>query len=211
MPPYPVRALLDAVPAEVAASAQMGDYSLTERDMRVAAALFATYWPMHVLEVGVCQGHTAAFLLDNFGSIREYVGVDRRPDLFPHCGIVPKYAGQRARRDDRFSCILTDESVEDLQRQLKALGHRFDCIIMDANHTEAGTRRDTEAVWPWSAYECLWIWHDYNVESRQNPTGKVFGVKPYIDGLIAQGRKIMTPDEVDRDPWKCVSLAWEVR
>lgn len=28
--------------------------------------------------------------------------------------------------------------------------------------------------------------------------------------FFVQGHPIMFPDEVDRDPWRCCSLAWEV-
>lgn len=210
MPTYSVAELLAETPENIAAGA-MGDYSLTERDMRVALALFNRHKPRNVLDFGCNWGNTAALVLANCPFVELWLGVDLRPELFPKRGIVPQEAGHLARHDPRFRLILTDETVDDLQRQLCGLGLTFDAILMDANHEEAPTRRDTEACEPFAASPCLWLWHDYNVDSRQQPTGRPFPVKAYLDRLIAAGRPIMVPDEADRHPWRCVSLAWEVR
>lgn len=210
MPSYSVAEMLATVPPNCAAGA-MGDYSLTEKDMAVALALFREHHPATVLDFGVNAGNTAAFLLAQCPWIDLWVGVDLRPELFPQRGIVPQEAGHLAHRDVRFGLVLTDETVADFQAQVAAVGVKFSAIIIDANHTEAGTRRDTEAAERFAASPCLWLWHDYNVDSRQAPMGRPFGVKPYLDGLIAQGRDIHVPDEEDRNPWACCSLAWEIR
>jgi len=215
MPAYSVKTLLSLVPEGTFVSQKMGDYSLTEKDMRVALALCREFRPHNVLEFGVCQGHTAKFLLDNCPGIMYYVGIDLLPDKFPKRGIVPKQAGALVSGRPAYNRILTDETVGDftckLGRWLRSTyQEEFDCIIMDANHEDWATKRDTDACAPYMKPGGLWLWHDYNVESRQHPNGKVFGVKRYLDGLIAEGRRIMTPDEEDRDPWKCCSLAWEI-
>ena len=217
MPTYSVEKIQHLIPKDVAAGCT-GDYSFTEADMRVALALFQRYVPRNVLDFGVNWGSTADFLLHRCPWIDHWVGVDLEPDLFPERGIVPKQAGHLAAHDSRFDLILTDETVVDFQRDFSELildwerrEDVFDCIIVDANHTEAGTRRDTEACERFAAKNCLWLWHDYNVDSRQAPMGRPFGVKAYLDSLIAQGRPINVPDETDRDPWQCCSLAWEIR
>lgn len=210
MPSYSVDELLAETPLNIAAG-RMNDYSLTEKDMRVALALFHQYEPKTVLDFGVNDGSTAAFLLEHCPWIKHWVGVDLRPELFPTRGIVPKQAGRLAAHDGRYSSLLTDETVDDFQRRLTELGWRFDCIIMDANHEDWATKRDTDACEPFAAKPCLWLWHDYNVDSRQAPAGRPFGVLGYIDDLNAGERNIHTPDEKDRDPWRCCSLAWENR
>lgn len=189
----------------------MGDFSMTPKDMQVALALFKIHQPRKVLEFGVCQGHTAAFLLKHCPFIEVYVGVDLKPELFPERGIVPEVAGRLAAADSRYVSLLTDETVEDFQAQLRALGEEpFDCAIMDANHEDWATKRDTEAVDWFLEVGGLWLWHDYDVESRQHSNGEVFSLKGYLDALMLTGRCIHTPRDVDRDPWTCCSLAWEV-
>ena len=193
---------------------EMGDYSFTPKDMLVALALFKVHQPSRVLEFGVCQGHTAAFLLSRCPFVEQYVGVDLRPELFRNRGIVPRVAGKLAIHDARFSTLLTDESVEDFERQLRGEGighHWFDCIIIDANHEDWATKRDTEACDSLLTPGGMWLWHDYDVESRQHSNGRPFTLKRYLDDLISGGRRIRTPVDTDRDPWTCCSLAWEVK
>jgi predicted O-methyltransferase YrrM len=211
VPLYNVQSYLDKTPPAIARG-WMGDYSLTEDDLRVALELFCEQEPRRVLEFGVNQGHTAAFLLHHCAFIESYIGVDLEPDLFPTRGIVPQIAGDLALGDPRYSTVLTDETIPTLRRILKQRGDQeFDCIIIDANHSEPGTRRDTEGCDPLLRTGGLWIWHDDNVGSRQDPNVKRFGVKDYLDKLEAAGRTIWRPDQTDRNPWACVSLAFEIK
>lgn len=217
MPIYSVQDLLSET-SETLAAGRMNDYSLTEKDMRVALALFRRFKPTRVLDFGTNEGSTAAFLLEQCPDIELWVGVDLLPELFPARGIVPKVAGARARHDPRFHAVLTDETVEDFQQKLVAflraynkpntsiLG--FDCIIMDANHDDRATERDTDACSLFMHPGGLWLWHDYNVDSRQDPVGKPFGVKQYLDRR-EKDRAVMLPDEEDRNSWTCCSIAWE--
>ncbi len=188
----------------------MNDYSLTEKDMRVALALFNKHKPVSVLDFGVNEGSTAAFLLNNCPFIDRYIGVDLEPQLFKDRGIVPKAAGWRVGANRKFFVVLTDETIADFQGKIAPFAP-FDCITMDANHEDWATKRDTEACWPLLSDGGLMLWHDYNVESRQHSNGKPFSLIKYLDALIASGREIMTPDDQPRAPWKCCSLAWEVK
>jgi len=191
----------------------MGDFSLTPRDMLVALALFRIHQPRRVLEFGVCQGHTATFLLQHCPFIEKYVGVDLIPELFPERGIVPRIAGDLATTDSRFEVVLTNETVGDFARNVEArYGHEhFDAAIMDANHEDWATKRDTEAVAPFLNIGGLWLWHDYDVESRQHSDGKPFGLIHYLNDRMASGHMIHTPEDIDRDPWTCCSIAWEIQ
>lgn len=201
---YDVDELLRTVPSDVAAG-KMGEYSLTDNDLRVALALFRRYRPVRVLEVGVCEGHTAKFLLDNCPWISTYIGVDLMPELFPSRGIVPKQAGALAISDKRFHTILTDETAYMLAREVASYGWEYDCVIIDANHTERGTRRDTEAV-SWALRPGgLMLWHDYGVCARQYPGSTIFGVKCYLDGINEGGGYVNVPDRPELS-----SLAWEI-
>ena len=209
MPTYDVSALAASIPPAHVAG-RMGKFSLTELDLRVALALFNLYRPARVLEFGVNQGETAKCLLDHCPWIESYVGVDLRRECFPdRWGIVPEVAGAAARSDPRFEAVLTDGTEWDFHRQAVPLSP-FDCILMDADHDEDPTRRDTESCSQLAGRPCLWLWHDYNVRSRANPGGPIWGVKACLDGLAARGRTIWTPDQADRDPWACCSLAWEL-
>jgi predicted O-methyltransferase YrrM len=188
----------------------MNDFSLTEADLRVALALCNEHQPKRVLEFGVNEGNTAAFLLKHCPFIEEYVGVDLVPELFPNRGIVPKKAGWRVGDDPRYRSVLTDETVGDFHNKMAGQGE-FDLLVMDANHEDWATKRDTEACWRYLRPGGLCLWHDYGVESRQHSNGKPFSLIHYIDALIASGRQIMTPDDLPRDPWRCVSIAYEVK
>jgi predicted O-methyltransferase YrrM len=220
MPTYSVDDLLAETPPDIAAG-RMNPYSLTEKDMRVLLALVNKHRPKRVLDFGINEGSTAAFILDNCPWIEEWVGIDLIPEKFPQRGIVPKKAGWKAAHHQQLRIVLTDETVADFKRKMEKhiAGSRccgvdvkvYDMIIMDANHEEKETQRDTEACAPFAAPNCLWVFHDYGVQSRQHPTGKPFPLIHYINRLIASGRNIMVPDEQDRDPWKCCSLAWEIR
>lgn len=210
MPTYDVAALSAAIPP-AAVAGRMGKFSLTELDMRVALALFRLYRPRTVLEFGVNQGETARFLLDFCPWIERYVGVDLRRECFPHrWGIVPEVAGAAARSDPRFIPVLTDGTTIDFQARAVQYGP-YDGILMDADHDQLPTERDSLACGPFAAHPCLWLWHDYNVVSRANPFGPIWGVKAALDGFAARGRCIWTPDQADRDPWTCCSVAWEWR
>lgn len=195
----------------------MNPYSLTEADMRVALALFDEHHVRTVLEFGVNEGATALQVLLRRPEVKTYVGVDLVPELFPERGIVPKVAGSMAREylGTRLHTVLVDGTPAGFHRELRAkmdsLGIvAFDAIIMDADHEEAATQRDTELCAPYLRAGGLWLWHDYNVESRQHSNGRPFGLKAYLDRLALDGRRIMFPDQTSRDPWSCVSLAWEV-
>ena len=213
---YSVNDMIADVYSDIA-SGRMNDYSLTEKDMKVALALFKQNMPRRVLDFGTNEGSTAAFLLDNCPWIERWVGVDLDLQKFGNRGIVPRVAGSKARNDGRFVAVLTDETVPGFQRVLREWQRQtseydsFDAIIMDANHEDWATKRDTEACEMFANSPCLWLWHDYDVESRQHSNGRPFSLKSYIDGLVASGRNIMLPDEENRDPWKCCSLAWELR
>ena len=215
MPLYDVAALLSQRPplGEV-----MNPYSLTEADMRVALALFAEHGVKTVLEFGVNEGATAKQLLRWRPAITHYVGVDLIPALFPERGIVPKVAGQMAAEyfGSRLHTVLVDGTASGfhtrMKKAMRTLGlDYFDAVIMDADHEEAATQRDTELCAPYLSAGGLMLWHDYNVRARQHDNGRMFGLKAYLDRLVQQdGRQIMFPDQADRDPWSCVSVAWEV-
>ncbi|MFH1739541.1 MAG: class I SAM-dependent methyltransferase [bacterium] len=210
MPDYNVNILFDMVDKTVKLPT-MGDFSLTPKDMLVALSLFRVHQPSRVLEFGVCQGHTAAFLLRHCPFISEYVGVDLEPELFPARGIVPRVAGALAIDDPRYSSVLTDETVDDFRLAIQtSKPGLFDCVIMDANHEDWATKRDTEACLPLLTTGGLILWHDYNVESRQHSNGLPFSLKGYLDEL-AKDRCIHMPADVNRDPWTCCSLAWSVK
>jgi predicted O-methyltransferase YrrM len=209
MPIYDVVPLLAKNPSHIAAG-RMNDYSLTEKDLLVVLALFQEYKPRRILEFGVNEGSTASFLLENCPFIELYVGVDLIPERFPMRGIVPKKAGWRVGDDPRYESVLTDETVEDFKRKI-ADYRAFDAIIMDANHEDWATLRDTEACEPFLRSGGLLLWHDYGVESRQHSNGKPFSLIHYLNALEASGRKIMFPNDQPRNPWECVSIAWEVK
>jgi len=207
-----------ATPRNVSVAAGRGadrirnPYGLTDKDLAVCLSLFDRRAPEAVLEFGVNRGHTAALLLEYCPWIRLYVGVDLIPERFPNRGIVPSRAGDLAAGDPRFHAVVTDETIAYLLRALQAAGWNwFDAILLDADHEYAGTRRDTEGTDLFLRQGGLRIWHDYNVESRQDPGRGPFTLKRYLDELAAAGRAIHFPDEADRDPWRCCSIAWEIK
>lgn len=212
---YDPNVYLDRVPKELVAGA-MNDFSLTEDDMRVAIALFREHGVRHVLEFGVNDGNTAVAVLRLMPEVVSYVGVDLVKALFPERGIVPPTPGFRASGDRRFVPVAVDGTPEcfraAMSGTLSSLGlEAFDAVIMDADHEEKPTQRDTELCWPFLRPGGLVLWHDYGVHSRQHDNGRDFPLKHYLDRLIVSGRQIHTPNQVSRDPWTCVSLAWEVK
>ena len=212
---YDPQPYLDRVPKPLVAGA-MNDFSLTEDDMRVAIALFREYGVRHVLEFGVNDGNTAVAVLRLVSEIVSYVGVDLVKALFPERGIVPPTPGFRAAADPRFVPIGVDGTADcfrgAVRQVLERLGiDAFDAVIMDADHEEKPTQRDTELCWPFLRQGGLCLWHDYGVHSRQHDNGRDFPLKAYLDREIAAGRQIQTPQQESRDPWTCVSVAWEVK
>jgi predicted O-methyltransferase YrrM len=219
MPTYSVSVRLADTPDDIAAG-RMNPYSLTEKDMRVLLSLCNERRPTRVLDFGINEGSTAAFILDHCPWIEEWVGVDLIPEKFPERGIVPKKAGWKAAHHPQLRIVLTDETVPDFTRKMEKhiAGSQccgvdvkvYDLVIADANHEEWPTQRDTEACYHFLKPGGLVVWHDALVESRQHSNGKPFPLINYLHKLIARGVDVYLPDDQPRDPWKCCSLAWHI-
>lgn len=150
-------------------------------DRRVLLALARSFRPRVVVEIGVQAGITAALLLRECAWIERYYGVDIPADgkarLEQQQSEVPPMAGLLARKDRRFTALVSDLGSRDPEVRALDLA---DLVYIDGSHAAQDVAADTELARHLTRDGGVICWHDYN-----NST--VPGVAQVIDSLNAAG------------------------
>lgn len=137
-----------------------------------------------VLEIGVQEGDTAAFLLANFPEIETYQGVDVLPgyrfERTHQAGEVPRTPGARAASDRRFRLVLRARGAFDLSA---ADLEPCDAVFIDGDHGRNAIRHDTALARSVLRPGGVIIWHDYGNSTTPD-------VREVLNAFRAEGRDV---------------------
>jgi hypothetical protein len=127
-----------------------GAWSTPLADIAMLLKLAVCSKPKRLMEVGSFRGYTSLFLAQHTSSDARIVTVDAYPDHGEAYKNTP-YADRIERRVGKTSPEIF---------QSDALGS-YDLIFVDADHSYAGVKNDTELVLPLVAHNGFLVWHDY--------------------------------------------------
>lgn len=139
----------------------------------------ATDGPLHLLEIGVYDGRSACWWLDNLltGPYDRYVGIDPfDKSLMQHprrmSGIEDRARANLATYGAKATIIKAKS--QDVLTANSLYAHlipswRFDVVYIDGDHELPGVMDDTVAVWPLVKTGGIVIWDDYIGGKRYGP------------------------------------------
>ena len=127
-----------------------GSWSTPTQDIVMLLKLVLCTKPKRLLEIGSFRGYTALYLAQHISADATIVTVDRYPD-HGEAYRNTLFANKIERRVGEMSAEVfsNDESGT------------YDFIFIDADHTYAGVKRDTELVLRLVSKEGFVVWHDY--------------------------------------------------
>jgi predicted O-methyltransferase YrrM len=182
-----------------------GPGTLNWHDFRVMLTLIELHQVRRIVEFGCYAGHTAANTLLHCPNVARYLGVDV-PDCFPTTQPYDREPGRcrgdLALGDPRFASLILGGGTESLQPdQLWAA----QLVLIDADHSYEGIKRDTELARAIIEPGGLILWHDYYWHP---PVDEVLpplqGVRRYLDDIRDAGHQLhMVADGH-------TTMAWEV-
>jgi len=160
----------------------------THWDRETLLTLSRAFRPRRILEIGVADGHTSKYLLDNCPWIERYVGIDV-PVSFT--------TTQRAQGASRPACLVSDKRFDlklfangTVALAGNSLGEQFDLIFIDADHSAEGVARDSEIARRHAHANSIIAWHDYNNHDYQADFAghTKCAVTEYLDAACESGQ-----------------------
>lgn len=127
-----------------------GAWSTPLVDVAMLLKLAVCAQPRRLMEVGSFRGYTALYLAQHTPPDAQIVTVDQYPEHGEAYCHSP-YAGKIERRVGKTSSELFANDKPG----------SYDLIFLDADHSYAGVKRDTELLLPLVAPEGYLVWHDY--------------------------------------------------
>lgn len=125
--------------------------------------LVEQYMPEIVVEFGVHRGRNAAAVLRNFPEVKQYVGVDVTPGYTTAMACqrkeVPVVAGDLARHDRRFKCILKRRGSYDLTPSDLP---KAQMVFIDGDHSREGVLNDYRLARAICGPGSIILFHDDN-------------------------------------------------
>jgi hypothetical protein len=193
-----------------------GGWSTPVADIVMLLKLAVCKQPKRLLEIGSYRGYTALYLAQHLAPDAKIVTVDRYPE-HGEAYRNTSYANKIERRvGDIASAIFSEDKPAS-----------YDFIFIDADHSYAGVRRDTELVLPLVSEKGLVVWHDYanwgffdekngvpeylGELSQKLPLAHIFGsdlaiYSPAWSAGVAKERFLkatrISTNTVGTDPWK---------
>jgi len=154
-------------------------------ELDVLTALVKSVNPVRVIEFGCNIGRTAAVLLREIHSIKQYVGIDVPLGYVPNCAVqkleVPVHPGQLVENDYRFSLLLRQNGTLDIEPDDLRYAN---AVFIDGDHSYKCVMHDTILATKILAPGGIIVWHDYH------ELGTV-QVKEALEELQDMGRKII--------------------
>lgn len=127
-----------------------GSWSTPTQDIVMLLKLALCAKPKQLLEIGSFRGYTAFYLAQNVGPDARIVTVDR----YPEHGEAYRQTAEAGRIERRVGDMAPGLFANDPPGS-------FDLIFIDADHSYAGVRRDTELALPLISASGYIAWHDY--------------------------------------------------
>lgn len=127
-----------------------GAWSTPLADIAVLLKLAVCSQPKRLMEVGSFRGYTALYLAQHTSDEAHIVTVDQYPDHgeayrnTPYAAKIERRVGQTTKE------IFQSDAIAS-----------YDLIFIDADHSYAGVKNDTELVLPLVAPHGYIVWHDY--------------------------------------------------
>ena len=128
-----------------------GGWSTPLADLVMLLKLALCNESKRVMELGSYRGYTALFLAQHLSPAAKIVTIDRHPDhgeayrATPFAGMIERRVGEIDR-----AMFAEDEPAS------------YDLIFVDADHSYASVRDDTESVLPLLSSTGFIVWHDYS-------------------------------------------------
>lgn len=149
-------------------------------------ALISSADPVRVLEIGVNEGLTAKFLMDNVPSIQSYIGVDVLPKTSYSTEHkiqqreISATPGKYATHYPAFKMLLRENGSFDVSAsELGSMG----AVFIDGDHGRKAVEHDTELARTIVKRGGIIVWHDYH------GAGTV-GVQDVLEEMWRAGRPI---------------------
>lgn len=127
-----------------------GAWSTPLADVAMLLKLVVCAKPKRLMEVGSFRGYTALYLAQHISDDARIITVDQYPDHGEAYRHSP-YGKKIERRVGKTSPELFATDVPG----------SYDLIFIDADHSYAGVKHDTELVLPLVAPDGFLVWHDY--------------------------------------------------
>lgn len=128
----------------------VGPWSSPVADIVMLTKIALCLKPKRVLEVGSYRGYTTKILAEHTPEETRIVAFDRDP----RHGAAYRDLALARRIERRVGDVSTEAFAGDPR------GH-YDLIFLDADHTYAAVKHDTEILLPLLAPEGVFVWHDY--------------------------------------------------
>jgi protein-L-isoaspartate O-methyltransferase len=128
----------------------VGPWSSPIGDVVMLAKIAMCLRPKRVLEIGSFRGYTAKLLAEHTGPDSRIVALDRDP----RHGELYRGAALSAKIERRLGEVNAGAFALDPRQS-------YDLIFVDADHTYAAVKHDTEVVLPLLAPSGMLVWHDY--------------------------------------------------
>lgn len=136
---------------------------MNKGELEVLAALVESADPVRVVEIGVNEGRTSRYLLDNVPTIRSLIGIDCEPTYTPACAVqrreYPQKPGHLAKDDPRFRLMLKPRGSLDVGATEIGVCKVF---FIDGDHGREAVINDTRLAHACMPQGGIIIWHDYH-------------------------------------------------
>jgi predicted O-methyltransferase YrrM len=127
-----------------------GPWSSPVADVVMLAKIAMCLKPKRVMEIGSFRGYTTKLLAEHTGPEARIVAFDQDP----RHGAIYRDMPISAKIERRVGLVSAAAFANDAR-------HSYDLIFIDANHTYAAVKHDTEVMLPLLAPEGMMVWHDY--------------------------------------------------
>lgn len=127
-----------------------GSWSTPIADILMLLKIAVCAEPKRLMEIGSFRGYTALYLAQHVSPDAKIVAIDQCPDHGAAYRDTPFASKIERRVGETSQAMFANDKVAS-----------YDLIFIDADHSYAGVKHDTELVLPLVSPEGFIVWHDY--------------------------------------------------